>query len=117
MSVFPYQVRRHPQKRKNYKYGNSFKIKMSIFLVLMLIIIAILQSHSASGIEQNPVVYQPTVVRNGDTLWDIATRAGIRNDTGKVVMQIMRYNSLTNSTIYPGQVIYIPVSSSLIKDN
>jgi len=58
------------------------------------------------------VVYQPIVVQDGDSLWRLAERTGLAQDTRTLVYQIMKYNGLIDSTIHPGQVIYVPVTVS-----
>jgi LysM domain. len=54
--------------------------------------------------------YQPVIIQHGDTLWELAENTGIQMDTHRLVLKIMVYNSLANSTILPGQTIYIPTS-------
>lgn len=48
-------------------------------------------------------------VQEGDTLWGIAesTRFGI--DTREVVRRIKELNNLDSCTIFPGQVLIIPI--------
>ncbi len=45
-------------------------------------------------------------VQSGDTLWDIAYLA---YGNGSYYWYIMDANGLTNTTIYPGEVLYIPI--------
>jgi len=49
------------------------------------------------------------VVREGDTLWDIARRISPEGHHGKIVWTIRELNGLESSLIRPGQKILIPI--------
>lgn len=49
------------------------------------------------------------VVREGDTLWDIARRISPEGHHGKTVWTIRELNGLESSLIRPGQKILIPI--------
>ncbi len=53
------------------------------------------------------------VVREGDTLWDIARRISPEGHHGKIVWTIRELNGLESPLIRPGQRILIP--SNIIK--
>ena len=48
------------------------------------------------------------VVRPGQTLWGIATRADPGADPRSVIPQIVELNSLRSTSISPGQVLWVP---------
>lgn len=52
------------------------------------------------------------VVRSGDTLWSIARTHGPAGfDTREIVDWIRLYNGLSSATVFPGQVLQVPVHS------
>ncbi|MDA8228355.1 MAG: LysM peptidoglycan-binding domain-containing protein [Desulfitobacterium hafniense] len=53
--------------------------------------------------------FQPVVVEVGDTIWELAQKSNLSLDTRTIVHNIIEYNYLSDSTIKPGQVLYIPV--------
>lgn len=59
------------------------------------------------------LVYQPQIVQAGDTIWSLAEDSGLRIDTRTLVLKIMEYNQLTDTTIQTGQVIYTPIATEL----
>lgn len=86
--------------------GWHFKLAF-ITSVIILIIYFMYKSMPVTAEQLN---YQPVIVRHGDTLWGLAKDTGIHMDTHRLVLKIMVYNSLANSTILPGQTIYIPTA-------
>lgn len=56
------------------------------------------------------LIFQPQVVKTGDTLWSLAENAELTIDTRTLVLKMMDYNHLTDPTIRTGQVIYTPAS-------
>jgi len=48
-------------------------------------------------------------VVSGDTLWDIAERLNLPRDTRVIIEEIRILNNLEDSTIYPGQVLLVPM--------
>ncbi len=48
------------------------------------------------------------VVRPGQTLWGIATQADPDADPRSVIPEIIELNSLSSTTISPGQVLWVP---------
>ncbi|MDD4347255.1 MAG: LysM peptidoglycan-binding domain-containing protein [Desulfitobacteriaceae bacterium] len=78
-----------------------------IISIVLLMLYFVSESMPVTAEQYN---YQPVIVRHGDTLWRLAKDTGINMDTHRLVLKIMVYNSLANSTILPGQTIYIPVA-------
>ena len=47
-------------------------------------------------------------VRDGDTLWEIATAVGEGEDPSALIRQIKNINGLADSLIRPGTKLYLP---------
>ncbi|MFZ3100716.1 MAG: LysM peptidoglycan-binding domain-containing protein [Desulfitobacteriaceae bacterium] len=98
---------RQKQRLKRFK---SFALLLFLIITVHFIWINI-------PVPAEQLIYQPTVVQYGDTLWGLAENTGIHMDTRTLVLKIMSFNSLANSTIIPGQTIYIPCAISTIASN
>ena len=57
-----------------------------------------------------PVSYERYVVKRGDTLWGIAKQSDMWNkiDASHIIDDMQEKSNCT-ATIYPGQVVYIPM--------
>lgn len=56
------------------------------------------------------VEYKEVVVRNGDTLWQIAAQhRGADTDTRRMIDRIRDINDLSSAVVKPGQVLKVPV--------
>ena len=59
------------------------------------------------------LVQQKVVVRNGDSLWDIATEHAVNGlSTDETVEVIRMWNSLPNATLYSGMELVVPALAS-----
>ena len=68
---------------------------------------------SAHAEEQ--IVYQKVVIKNGDTIWSIASSySEPSKDIRKLVREICDLNGIDSANIYPGQVIKVPVPQRLV---
>jgi hypothetical protein len=57
-----------------------------------------------------PVSYERYVVQRGDTLWEIAHQSdGWNKYDGQAIIDDIQERSDCTATIYPGQVVYIPM--------
>jgi hypothetical protein len=99
----PIKLRTYRFRQK--QYGRYLKI---LFFLVAALIVYLINTGLPGPDEQ--IIYQPVIVQHGDTLWGLAENTGIHMDTHRLVLKIMVYNSLANSTILPGQTIYIPTS-------
>lgn len=58
----------------------------------------------------DPVSYEPYVVEKGDTLWGIAHQSDMWNKMdASIIIEDMKEKSDCTATIYPGQIVYIPM--------
>ena len=59
---------------------------------------------------EEKVIYKNVVVQNGDTIWGIADRyVEPSKDIRKLVSEICGLNDIEPGSIYPGQIIMVPV--------
>lgn len=102
-----YSAVRNTYKGKGRQKKSSFRIKMiviTVFLLLSLTIVFAINSQGSKVIE-----YQQIVVEQGDTLWSIASRYNQENqDTRRIINQIKRINKLDDVILQPGQTIRVP---------
>jgi len=110
MSIHSYRS----QHQITYSYIKELRLNRLVVgaLIVLTFILAMRYALVVNQVPEEPLMYQPTVVQSGDSLWDLAANSGLDQDTRDLVFQIMQYNSLADTTIVPGQVIYIPVSST-----
>lgn len=76
-------------------------------MVLIIIITSILLVNTVYGYKTPS--YRTLIVREGDTLWDIANKNNSKNDIRKVVYEIEKVNNLNSSEIVAGQELKVPV--------
>jgi len=106
---------RNPYRHQRYKNHKSRKVikALSSYLLLILLIIGSMSwfiwdwKESYNSLEN--LTFQPQIVQQGDTLWSLAENTGLPIDTRTLVLKIMEYNQLTDTTIQTGQVIYTPI--------
>ncbi len=90
--------------RKKFNRFIALSILTSTLLIYILISLAL--PSKASGVNQEMTF---TVIQ-GDNLWDIARAMNTGKDTRQVVHDIYKLNRISNrDTIYPGQVLKLPV--------
>ena len=59
--------------------------------------------------EANPVVTSEYVVASGDTLWSVASDlVDPGEDVRRLIADIRDVTGMTNSNLYPGQILLIP---------
>lgn len=83
---------------------------MKRFLTIICCACLIYAGYSAVFADK-PVYKEYTVtVADGETLWDIAGRhTEEREDVREVIFRIAQANKLKSKTIYPGQVLKVPL--------
>lgn len=97
------------------KHRKTLLTRRLITLVIFAFVLILGYSWlTPSHTSEQQIVYQPIVVESGDTLWSLAEKSGVTGDTRSVIHDMMHYNGLIDSTIQPGQIIYVPVAMSSI---
>jgi len=97
---------------KSYRIISRFRF--TVFLILSGLLIFILSGllFSTDSAASEAQKYITVEVKSGDTLWQIAD--GHKNkgkDIRKLIYEINTINRLDDSSIYPGQLLKIPVDS------
>lgn len=87
----------------------------AIFVLIISLTLIYLSRASTTPVQS--LYYQPVMVQSGDTLWQLADQTGLPDDTRTLVRQIIKYNGLADSTIHPGQTIYLPISLTSASSN
>jgi nucleoid-associated protein YgaU len=65
-------------------------------------------THASAGSTESPHPARRYVVREGDTIWDIALRFGSGGDPRPLVDAIARANRVDAGALRPGQTLAIP---------
>lgn len=91
--------------RKKYVLKNKKRFFIFIF-VLTVLTASIFAMPSAYGYNEKECV--TVIVKEGDTLWNIASSHYESGDIRKHIYEIKKKNNLTSSAIYPGDVLYLP---------
>lgn len=94
-----------------YKVTNIGKFKRFMFISILLISILIFSLISTFYAYSKDITrYDYISVQEGDTLWDIAANYSDKDDIREVVYTISKVNNISKSTIYPGDIIKIPLN-------
>jgi hypothetical protein len=82
----------------------------ALLAVVLLGLVAAAKAQAAGGSPPGSVYRNlaSVVVRPGQTLWSIASRAQPRADPRIVVQQIIELNALTGTGIDPGERLWVP---------
>ncbi len=109
--TFDSRMYRRP-KRRRLVIVNKFRF---IFATVMaLLVLSILFSYISGNfmsVASTNQQYIEVTVSSGDTLWEIASEYNyFQDDIRQVIYDIKRINHLPSSSIYPGQVLRIPIS-------
>lgn len=91
-------------------YELNFKRIISNIL-LILVVLIIFSIITAYGFGKEEVKTYDIIVKDRDTLWNIASDISRENNMEiyKVIYDIQDVNGMTNSNIYKGQVLLIPI--------
>ena len=73
-----------------------------------VLVLAVATGIVASGLGPAPAAATAVTVRQGQSLWEIASATGSADVAGTVA-GIVELNDLSSSTVHPGQVLLVPV--------
>ncbi len=93
--------------KKRYVLKNRFRF-YTITLTAVLIIIAVVFSTAAYGGKEK--AYRTIIVREGETLWDIAVKNREETEIRKYIFNIKKLNKLEEGKIFTGMELRIPQS-------
>ncbi|NLY11148.1 MAG: LysM peptidoglycan-binding domain-containing protein [Firmicutes bacterium] len=86
------------------------KIIIMVVIVVLTVTIGFMLTKNIFGANSNEhIAFNEVVVKPGDTLWKIAKTLAPGVDTRLVVWTIREENQLESATVYPGQVLRVPV--------
>lgn len=89
-----------------------FTFLASTFIIITAIIVVFL-SNSRVYSSTYKHVYKEVLVKEGDTLWNIAIEnMPAKYDVRKMIFEIREFNNMADVDIYPGDLIKIPIKHS-----
>lgn len=92
--------------KKKYVLKNKKKF-CSFIIVLSIMLTTIFFATNAYGFEGTS--YETVTVQKGDTLWSIAGEYCKKGDIRRFIYEIKKANNLSESNIYEGDDLKIPV--------
>lgn len=100
-------MRKRRYRIVNKKRFNTFLISATI--IIAFIISLFINNNKAYSLTYNEP-FKEIVINKGDTLWSIALENMPDDyDVRKMVYEIREFNNLDNATIYPGDIIKVPI--------
>lgn len=95
------------------KYRIKSKFRFTLFLTVAILMVFSLTGTIFGATDSESLTkptYSEITVQSGDTLWNLADEFGPDNkDLREVIFEICKINNITADSIYPGQMIRIPV--------
>lgn len=88
------------------KNKRRFTIFLLVFTVVLMSFLFVTQTYG-----YKPTVLETITVRTGDTLWSIADEYMESGDIRKKIYEIEKINNISDSTIYTGMEIKIPLEN------
>lgn len=100
-------------KMKKQSKKNNIK-KLVNNIVILFIIFSVFGIFTSFNMGKRQVETKELVIESEDTIWNIASNVCSKSDNENlnvqnVVIEIKEMNNLTNSQIYEGQILNIPV--------
>ncbi|NYB73575.1 LysM peptidoglycan-binding domain-containing protein [Sedimentibacter hydroxybenzoicus DSM 7310] len=93
-----------------YRITNINRFKRFVFMsVLFISIIIFASSLTINAYSKDIPQFKYINVREGDTLWSLASTYMDDIEIRKAIFEISKHNNIQNASIYPGDVIAIPV--------
>lgn len=86
------------------------RMRRNRLLVLLTVVLMLLCITAYAWGDTKSVTYQEVIVSPGDTLWSIAGEyTDLSEDVRKTVREIKRINDGAENTLYPGDVLLVPI--------
>jgi LysM repeat protein len=93
-----------------YKVTDIKKFKRFMFMSILLIsILAFTSMTTLNAYSKDIPKFDHIKVVEGDTLWSIASDYDDNKDIRKTIYEISKLNNIHNASIYPGDIIKIPI--------
>jgi hypothetical protein len=96
-----------------YKVTNMKKFKRFMFLsILSMSMLVFTFAATFNAYSKDIPQFDMVTVQDGDTIWSIASNYADKSNTDirELVFEISSENSIYNASIYPGDVIKVPMS-------
>ncbi|MDD4781112.1 MAG: LysM peptidoglycan-binding domain-containing protein [Tissierellia bacterium] len=94
-----------------YRVTDIRKFKRFMFILILLIsLLSFSLISTFNAYSKDITQYDYISVQEGDTLWAIASEYSNKDDIRKVIYIISKVNNISEATIYPGDIIKIPLN-------
>lgn len=94
-----------------YKVTDLRKFKRFMFISILFISILVFASMATLNAYSKDIPqFDYISVKEGDTLWSIASDYAANKEIREVIYEISRANNIQNASIYPGDIIKIPLN-------
>lgn len=87
------------------KFERFILISMIVIIFLSYGIFSMISNVSVEGKTQS---HNSIIVKQGDTLWSIASNIDSNRDIRAIIHDIHDMNDMSDSILYPGEKLYIP---------
>ena len=94
-----------------YKVTDLQKFKRFMFISILLISILVFASMATLNAYSKDIPQFDYIdVKEGDTLWSIASNYSDNKEIREVIFEISQTNHIQNASIYPGDIIKVPLN-------
>lgn len=93
----------------NKRYVLKNKKRFYLFVIIVTIVISFSALAAAVNGEDTGDKYISVIVESGDTLWDLAKEYKTSGDLRQYIREVEKINNLTDSLIYEGDILKMPV--------
>jgi len=89
---------------------NRLNKRLAFISTVSIITIFLILLFSNTNVYSKSIqLYDTVIVKEGDTLWSIASNYDSDKCISELIWEMNKYNDIDNSMIYPGDHIKIPV--------
>ncbi|MGD9567883.1 MAG: LysM peptidoglycan-binding domain-containing protein [Sedimentibacter sp.] len=94
-----------------YKVTDLQKFKRFMFMSILFISILVFASMATINAYSKDIPqFDYISVKEGDTLWSIASDYAENKEIREVIYEISEANNIQNASIYPGDIIKVPLN-------